>query len=645
MKESLTYLLVFVLAINVAKTDVRIHDAISGKGRHAENVGFGELFAGTIKSEKSVRACNSNDVTDFNAYKNCMSRYFDTEVTKMDHGSKYTCAKVELTATSFDYIPEICYNLKGAFWYGGAELQYQRWPIRGTSLPMQPYVTNDIVPLNQSFGNVIERYWINSKGIGIRVDENVPLSVSFNNSNNQICFRANNARNYISANEVGKHASLVYEMCKATNVKEMFMLFSSRPAGKPDSRMIKSPIWSTWAKYKVHIDQSKVLQYANEIVVNGFSNSQIEIDDMFSTHYGEFDFTPKKFENPKDMIKKLKENGFRVTVWITPFANLDSPAFLEGMEKGYWLKDFKGQVPALVKWWQGVGGILDVENDEAINWYIGRLVRMKEEYGVDSFKFDAGEVTYLPPFHEYSDTWSDQTLYTTKYVAAVSKLGPMIEVRCGYQSQKYPVFVRMGDKESRWGFDNGLQSVIPTVLTMGILGYPYILPDMIGGNGYVYDDTVENPFINTELPDRELYIRWLELTAYMPAMQFSFVPWQYDKEVIEIARKYVKIHEDTVTPIIIEASEKSQKTGDPLIRPLWWIAPDDTDALECETQFLVGDYLLVAPVVEKGARQRDIYLPQGVWEDARKGDTLKGGKWLFKYIAELDEVPTFTLKH
>ena len=60
----------------------------------------------------------------------------------------------------------------------------------------------------------------------------------------------------------------------------------------------------------------------------------------------------------------------------------------------------------------------------------------------------------------------------------------------------------MGDKESRWGYDNGLQSLIPTILTMVILGYPYILPDMIGGNGYVYDDTVENPFINTELPDR-----------------------------------------------------------------------------------------------------------------------------------------------
>lgn len=117
----------------------------------------------------------------------------------------------------------------------------------------------------------------------------------------------------------------------------------------------------------------------------------------------------------------------------------------------------------------------------------------------------------------------------------------------------------MGDKESRWGFDNGLKSLIPTVLTMGILGYPYVLPDMIGGNGYVYE--AENPFKATELPDRELYIRWLEVTAYMPAMQFSFVPWQYDQEVIAIAKKYVKIHEDIVTPMVLDAAEVSQTKG------------------------------------------------------------------------------------
>jgi alpha-glucosidase (family GH31 glycosyl hydrolase) len=385
-----------------------------------------DLFEGIIMGDEY------NDLLDINMNQLVISRHFHVKVTKLDRTPTYDCAKVEIIANekveiynSFDYIPEICYSLKGAFWYGGAELQYQRWPIRGTSLPMQPYVTNDIVPLNQSFGNVIERFWINSKGIGIRVDDNTPLSVSFNFSHDQICFRAESGQRCTN-NE--KPASLVYEFCSADNVKEIYKLFTSLPAGVPDERMFKSPIWSTWAKYKVHIDQTKVIHYATEIVENGFSNSQIEIDDMYSTHYGEFNFTPEKFKNPKEMIQKLKQMGFRVTVWVTPFANCDSPAFNEGLEKGYWLKDLTGQVPALVKWWQGIGGLLDVENDNAVNWYIERLVKMKDEYGVDSFKFDAGEVTYLPPVHEYSGKWSDPTVYTTKYVEAVSKLGSMIEV-------------------------------------------------------------------------------------------------------------------------------------------------------------------------------------------------------------------------
>lgn len=88
------------------------------------------------------------------------------------------------------------------------------------------------------------------------------------------------------------------------------------------------------------------------------------------------------------------------------------------------------------------------------------------------------------------------------------------KVRCGYRTQRFPVFLRMGDKESRWGFDNGLRSLIPTVLTLGLLGYPFVLPDMVGGNGYNYEAPAAggNPFTSTRLPERELYIRWLEVT-------------------------------------------------------------------------------------------------------------------------------------
>jgi len=84
-------------------------------------------------------------------------------------------------------------------------------------------------------------------------------------------------------------------------------------------------------------------------------------------------------------------------------------------------------------------------------------------------------------------------------------------------------------------------------------------------------------------------------------------------------------------------------SGYPLIRPLWWIAPNDLYALECETQFLVGDNYLVAPISDEGATERDIYLPQGTWEDELRGDSVKGGVWLKNYKVGIDQVPTFKL--
>ncbi|KAL3847851.1 hypothetical protein ACJMK2_018742 [Sinanodonta woodiana] len=562
-----------------------------------------------------------------------------------DNADGIMCRNIILSSASFDFVPEVCINLETYRWYGGAELHDQTWPTSNIQLPKQAYVPYDLYPSNIIFGNVLERYWINSKGIGIYIEEDIPLFVSFNESgSNQICLSSNFVPPYFNLRN--EKPVLKIKFCKGIDIKEIHTYFLKttfpRPVGLPDVRMFKSPIWSTWARYKVDVSQEKVLKFSEEIIHHGFSNSQIEIDDMFSTHYGEFDFTEEKFPDAEAMIKDLKSKGFRVTVWVTPFANLGSPSFQYGLEKGYWLKDVDGKVPVLVKWWHGIAAVLDVSNEDAVNWYLMRLNKMKEVYGVDSFKFDAGEVSFLPSTYMPKIPWINPGTYARKYVEAVSTMGSMIEVRCGFGTQKYPIFLRMGDKDSKWNYDNGLKTIIPVVLTLGILGYPYILPDMIGGNGYGEDPLIA--YAQTVLPSKELFIRWIQVTAYLPAMQFSFVPWQYDQETIDIAEKFVKIHQDIVTPILLEASKDAIERGAPLIRPLWWMFPEDPVALETDSEFLVGDRLLVAPVLEKEARMRDIYLPPGRWEDELHDETLgplEEGKWLRNYRVELNQVATF----
>ena len=100
----------------------------------------------------------------------------------------------------------------------------------------------------------------------------------------------------------------------------------------------------------------------------------------------------------------------------------------------------------------------------------------------------------------------------------------------------------------------------------------------------------------------------------MPAMQFSIVPWQYDGEVINITQKFVKLHEE-YSDLIIDLANEAVQTGAPIIRPLWWISPLDEESQITDSEFLLGNNTLVAPILEQNARSRNIYLPAGKWKD------------------------------
>jgi myogenesis-regulating glycosidase len=112
-------------------------------------------------------------------------------------------------------------------------------------------------------------------------------------------------------------------------------------------------------------------------------------------------------------------------------------------------------------------------------------------------------------------------LYTTAYIDQIvesfPEVGNVAEARCALGNQRAPLFVRMHDKDTRWELNNGLRSVVTTLLQMNMVGYPMVLADMIGGNGYGSDEVTP-----------ELFIRWLQASVFMPSLQFSYVPWQFN---------------------------------------------------------------------------------------------------------------------
>lgn len=438
------------------------------------------------------------------------------------------------------------YEFGVAQWYGAAQIKQQMWPLNKWKRKSTAYVCGN--SFDNDYGGVQERYWLNSNGVAIFVDEDVPLFVSMNyNNDRKITFTSKYDTPYVNLDK--SKPKLLYTILQSMNVRKAHEFaireVFAKPTDIPNEDIFRYPIWSTWAQYKKNINQKTVLEFAQKIKDLGFKASQVEIDDDWTPSYGDMEFDKSKFPGAQYMVQQIHDMGFKVTVWVHPFASPKSSA----ARKDYWVK---GSLKGVTTWWNGLGKSLDVTNPAAVAWYKGCLQVLKNNTGIDSFKFDAGEVNWLPSGAKFHQEMSSPNTYTKKYAELCASIDTTLraqEVRVAFRTQHLPVFVRMMDKDSLWGYENGLKSLIPHALTFSIIGYPFVLPDMIGGNAY------------KGMPDKELYIRWLQANALLPSIQYSIVPWQYDDETVEIAKKMDALHEK-YSDLIITLARMAVHTGE-----------------------------------------------------------------------------------
>ena len=133
------------------------------------------------------------------------------------------------------------------------------------------------------------------------------------------------------------------------------------------------------------------MKFANQILAHNYSNCQLEIDDKWQTIYGDFTFEKAKFPDMSRLVKKLNSLGYRTTLWVHPFANVESVNFRENIKNQYWVRGINSSLPALTHWWDGpLAGILDTTNENATDWFVSKLEEVRQTAGIDSFKFDAG---------------------------------------------------------------------------------------------------------------------------------------------------------------------------------------------------------------------------------------------------------------
>ncbi len=343
----------------------------------------------------------------------------------------------------------------------------------------------------------------------------------------------------------------------------------------------------------------------------------------WNTENGSFEWNSRAFPDPQEMLKELHAENFHVVLHAVILTDklrgtvqdpCELPRFDEAKASCYWDAHRKDFAMGVDGWWPDEGDSLDIAS---------RLLRNR--------------------------------MYWEGPQVDRSNVRPYALHRNGYAGmQRYASFLWSGDVYSTW---ETLKTHVPLALNTALTGIPYWGTD-IGG------------FVPTPEFTAELYLRWFQFGAFCPLFRCHGRAWKlrlpwgwntgdtgpteinnyqgaalpdsselHDERVEAICRKYLDLRY-RMLPYLYSAVRECATTGMPIMRALWLQFPDDAKAVACGDQYMWGRYLLVAPVVEKGATTRHVYLPRGLWHDYWTGERLEGGREISRRI-DLETIPLY----
>jgi len=398
---------------------------------------------------------------------------------------------------------------------------------------------------------------------------------------------------------------------------------------------------------------------------DGFLKHDIPVDAIYlDIHYMDgyrvFTFDKDRFPDPAGLISELAEDGIKTVAIVDPGIKIDKDyeAYRQGMENGYFVKDRKGGLftahvwpgevhfpdflqPKAREWWgnlhefyinRGVDGIWNDMNEPA-GW--GESIRLGK-----SFSIKWGEVDWLRMRHGKSPDLVPHSRIHNIYALLEAEgtwqglrklqpsLRPFIISRAGFPGIQRRALVWTGDNTSKW---DHLALSIPMQLNMGVSGIAFNGTDVGGFNGY---------------PSKEMFARWIQAGAFYPFFRNHTgnnmpdqEPWEFGDEITAVARQAIKFRYGLL-PYTYTLFEESSRTNHPIMRPMFFEFPKDPAVIEIDDQFMWGEWLLVAPVLEKGKVTRSLYLPEGQWYDFYTGEKMKGPAEI-RVPAPLDRIPLF----
>ena len=414
---------------------------------------------------------------------------------------------------------------------------------------------------------------------------------------------------------------------KGSNLAEVFDYVSNKyfPSNGliPDKLLFTHPQYNTWIELMYDQNEDDILAYAEAIIENGYPPGVLMIDDNWQEDYGTWKFSPRRFNDPKGLIDRLHKMGFKVMMWMCPFVSADSADFRQLAQDGLLILDPQKQQKilwantknkaAIIRWWNGASACLDLSNPGAQEWFKDQLDYLVEEYGVDGFKFDAGDARF---YINNVVSWKRNITPNdhTQFFAEFGLNYPLNEYRASWKMAGLPLAQRLRDKGHEW---EDLAKLIPDQMSQSVMGYAYTCPDMIGGGEY-------RSFLSNSSLDEELIVRSAQVHALMPMMQFSVAPWRIlsnenNQICLDMANLHVELGEQ-----FLHFAESASRSGEPIVKPMAMAFPNGGYEL-VKDQFVLGNTIIVAPVIKKGERSRAVLLPQGKWK-ADDGNIYVGGK-------------------
>lgn len=580
------------------------------------------------------------------------------------------CYRITWLSLDPNLRPTDCYEDGDDYghWYGGGRTLGMAWPVERGRVEMSPFVTGHIG--RHRWGSVLRRYFINSRGVAISVDPETPLYVSINaDKETRLCLQGRHDNfAYITSRGLPQ---LNYSICTSSNMKMLHSSLSEKSLWdglkKEDADIINAlltePVWQIAPLSKHMLTEQAVINYTEDVIALGFlRQGHVLLNEFWQAEVGDFSIDIERFPTMEKTIDIIHRRGFRIVLTIQPFIGTESKNFGPAAKQSLLVTERGGEslrkVPALTSYKSlASAGMLDITKNSSGPWLQKQLRKLVKDYNFDSFYIDLGTAYDMPYYYQMEQNLTNpdhyKALFTNSILSSVSVIG----VSGAITRPPAPVFVSLPSLPSTW---ESLQVIIPTVLTFGIVGYPFIMPGPVGGDFLVKDSqppplpirrNVSAEFSlpwteeseESDLPNKELYIRWLQLATFLPVIRYSHLPSEYkdDDQVLELAKILTALRQKTVNPLLKKYAEDALDTGAPLIRPLWMLDPSDSACHLVKDEFSVGDELIVAPILRPNNHEREVYLPAGVWRDGIDGSLRKGSRWIHSYKVPLDKIAYF----